>query len=55
MIVANDKQAGDFLKVLARLVLKLKNRSFRKQVMFAPNPKRIKELFISEDVLGDEE
>jgi len=55
MIGANDKQAGDFLKVLARLVLKLKNRSFRKQVMFAPNPKRIKELFVSEDVPGDEE
>lgn len=55
MIGANDKQAGDFLKVLARLVLKLKNRSFRKQVMFAPNSKRIKELFVSDDVLGDDE
>lgn len=55
MIGANDKQAGDFLKVLARLVLKLKNRNFRKQVMFAPNAKRIKELFISEDVLEDED
>jgi mannitol/fructose-specific phosphotransferase system IIA component (Ntr-type) len=47
MIGANDKQAGDFLKVLAKLVLKLKSHSFRKQVMFAKNPKRIKELFIS--------
>jgi len=55
MIGANDKQAGVFLKVLARLVLKLKNRSFRKQVMFAPNPKRIRELFTSEEVFGDEE
>lgn len=55
MIGANDKQAGDFLKVLARLVLKLKNRSFRKQVMFAPNNKRIRELFISEDVPADED
>ena len=55
MIGANDKQAGDFLKVLARLVLKLKNRSFRKQVMFAPSSKRIKELFVSEEVPGDEE
>ena len=54
MIGANDKQAGDFLKVLARLVLKLKNRSFRKQVMFAPNAKRIKELFVSEDVPDDD-
>lgn len=54
MIGANDKQAGDFLKVLARLVLKLKNRSFRKQVMFAPNSKRIKELFTSEEVPEDD-
>ncbi|GIX44749.1 MAG: PTS fructose transporter subunit IIA [Candidatus Sumerlaea sp.] len=35
MIGANDKQAGDFLKVLAQLVLKLKNKNFRKAVMFA--------------------
>lgn len=55
MIGANDKQAGDFLKVLAKLVLKLKNRNFRKQVMFAKSPKRIKELFVSDEVPGDEE
>lgn len=55
MIGANDKQAGDFLKVLARLVLKLKNRGFRKQVMFASSPKRIKELFVSEEIPGEEE
>lgn len=48
MIGANDKQAGDFLKVLAQLVLKLKNRNFRKAVMFAKSPKRIKELFCAE-------
>jgi fructose-specific phosphotransferase system IIA component len=54
MIGANDKQAGDFLKVLARLVLKLKSRTFRKQVMFAPNPKRIKELFTGEEVPEDD-
>ncbi len=55
MIGANDKQAGDFLKVLAKLVLKLKNRSFRKQVMFAKSPKRIKELFVNDEPMGDEE
>lgn len=55
MIGANDKQAGDFLKVLARLVLKLKNRSFRKQVMFAKDPKRIKDLFVSDEIPGDGE
>jgi fructose-specific phosphotransferase system IIA component len=45
MIGANDKQASEYLKVLAQLVLKLKNRSFRKAVMFAKTPKRIRELF----------
>jgi fructose-specific phosphotransferase system IIA component len=55
MIGANDKQAGDFLKVLARLVLKLKNRSFRKQVMFANSPKRIKELFVSDEIERSDE
>jgi len=47
MIGANEQQSGDFLKVLAQLVLRLKNKSFRKQVMFAPSPKRIRELFLA--------
>lgn len=55
MIGANDKQAGEFLKVLAQLVLKLKNNKFRRAVMFAKSPKRIKELFVSQDDLSDEE
>ncbi len=55
MIGANDKQAGDFLKVLAKLVLKLKKRSFRKQVMFASNPRKIKELFLSEEFEGGDD
>lgn len=55
MIGANDKQAGDFLKVLAKLVLKLRNKGFRKQVMFAKTPKRIKELFISEEIPDEDE
>lgn len=55
MIGANDRQAGEFLKVLAKLVLKLKNHKFRKAVMFAKNPKRIKELFVAEgDDVEDE-
>ncbi|MBX7244559.1 MAG: PTS sugar transporter subunit IIA [Candidatus Sumerlaeaceae bacterium] len=45
MIGANDKQAGEFLKILAQLVLKLKGKEFRKAVMFAKSPKRIRELF----------
>jgi fructose-specific phosphotransferase system IIA component len=55
MIGANDKQAGDFLRVLAQLVLKLKNRNFRKAVMFANSPKRIKELFCSDEIPPDDE
>ncbi len=53
MIGANDKQAGDFLKVLAQLVLKLKNKNFRRAVMFAKSPKRIKELFCSDTLPPD--
>jgi mannitol/fructose-specific phosphotransferase system IIA component (Ntr-type) len=45
MIGANDKQAGEFLKVLAQLVLRLKSKQFRKAVMFAKDPKKIRELF----------
>lgn len=45
MIGANDQQAGEFLKVLAQLVLKLKNKGFRKQVMFAKGAKHIRDLF----------
>lgn len=56
MIGANDKQAGEFLKVLAQLVLRLKNKGFRKAVMFAPSAKRIKELFCktSDEAFEDE-
>lgn len=56
MIGANDKQAGEFLKVLAKLVLKLKNHKFRKAVMFAKNDSRIKELFVSQaEEIADED
>jgi len=49
MIGASDKQAGDFLKVLAKVVLKLKDREFRQAVMMARSPKEIKELFCKEE------
>ena len=57
MIGANDKQAGEFLKVLAQLVLRLKSRQFRKAVMFAKDPKKIRELFVKpfEDGGDDDE
>lgn len=54
MIGANDKQAGDFLKVVAKLVRRLRNKAFRKQVMFAPGPKRVKELFTNEEEPEDD-
>lgn len=55
MIGANEKQTGEFLKVLAQLVLKLKNHKFRKAVMFAKNNKRIRDLFLSSSIDGDED
>ncbi|MCX7020070.1 MAG: PTS sugar transporter subunit IIA [bacterium] len=55
MIASNEKQQGEFLKVLAQLVLKLKNKSFRKKVMFAKSPKRIRELFVNESAADIDE
>lgn len=57
MIGANDKQAGEFLKVLAQLVLKLKNKKFRKSVMFAKDAARIKQMFVrpTDNTTGDDE
>ena len=46
MIAANDKQQGEYVKVLAQLLLRLKDKEFRKQLMFAKTPKRIKDLFL---------
>jgi fructose-specific phosphotransferase system IIA component len=53
MIGSNDKQIGDFLKVLALLVRRFKNKDFRRQIMFAKNPKKLKDLFLSGDYDGD--
>lgn len=52
MIGASDKQSGDFLKVLAKLVLRLKNKDFRRAIMLAKGPEEIKELFISGPIEG---
>jgi mannitol/fructose-specific phosphotransferase system IIA component (Ntr-type) len=49
MIGSNDKQIGDFLKVLAMLVRRFKNKDFRRQIMFAKNGKKGRELFLSDD------
>lgn len=55
MIGASDKQIGEFLKVLAQLVLKLKNHNFRKAVMFANSKKRIRDLFVNPNYEDAEE
>ncbi|MFH0792563.1 MAG: PTS sugar transporter subunit IIA [bacterium] len=46
MIGASDKQSGEFLKVLARLVLQLKDKDFRREVMLAKNPDEVAKLFL---------
>lgn len=49
MIGSSDKQAGEFLKVLAKVVLKLKDKDFRRAIMLARSPEEVKELFCAED------
>ncbi len=50
MIAANESLAGEYLQLLASLVLKLKDRSFRTKVMFAPDAKHIYDLFVPKEV-----
>lgn len=44
MIGASDSQAGDFLKVLAKLVLKLKDKSLRQKILLTPNVADVNDL-----------
>jgi len=48
MLGASDSQAGEFLKVLARLVLKLKDKSVRQKVLLATTPQEVKRILIEE-------
>ena len=50
MIGASDKQAGDFLKVLAKLVLKLKDKNLRKKILLTPDLADVKELLKDEEL-----
>lgn len=52
MIGASDTQSGEYLKILAKLVLRLKEKEFRRKVMLAKNSAEIKELFLN-NVYGD--
>ncbi|MDX2177322.1 MAG: PTS sugar transporter subunit IIA [Candidatus Sumerlaeia bacterium] len=45
MMVCNESQSGDFLKVMARFAKCLKDKDFRREVLFARSPEAIRELF----------
>ncbi len=47
MIGASDTQSGEYLKILAKLVLRLKDKEFRRKVMLAKNLEEIKSFFVS--------
>ena len=49
MIGASEKQSGEFLKVLAKLVLKLKDKMLRQKILLTPNVEDVKALLLSED------
>jgi fructose-specific phosphotransferase system IIA component len=49
MIGANDSQSGEFLKLMAKIVLRLKDKEFRRRVLLAKNAEEIRELFIADD------
>lgn len=46
MIGASEKQSGDFLKVLARLVLKLKNREIRERIQEVEDLESIRSILL---------
>lgn len=46
MIGASDKQSGDYLKILARIVLRLKHKNFLRKIMLAKNADDIRKLFL---------
>lgn len=49
MIAASARQSrGEYLKVLARLMQKLRNKEFRRRVMFAKSPREIRGAFLAE-------
>ncbi len=49
MIAASDRHPrGEYLKVLARLMQKLRNKDFRRKVMFAHRPAEIRDAFLAD-------
>lgn len=49
MIGASDQQSGEFLKVLAKLVLKLKDKALRQQILLAPTIDDVRHLLIADE------
>jgi mannitol/fructose-specific phosphotransferase system IIA component (Ntr-type) len=49
MIGASEKQSGEFLKVLAKLVLKLKDKMLRQKILLTPKVEDVKALLMAED------
>ncbi|GAB4322912.1 MAG: hypothetical protein Kow0059_18150 [Candidatus Sumerlaeia bacterium] len=46
MIAASDKQASDYLKVMARFMLALKQKDFRREILLLKTPEEIKNAFL---------
>jgi len=49
MIGASDRQSGEFLRVLAKLVLKLKDKSLRQRVLLTPEPEGVRDVLLSDE------
>lgn len=47
MVAANDTQAGEYLKLMARLVVRLRDKEFRREVMLAKSPEEVRALFLA--------
>jgi len=49
MIAANESQSGEFLKLMAKVVMRLKDKEFRRRALLASKPEEIRALFVAED------
>ncbi len=48
MIGASDRQSGEFLKVLAKLVLRLKNKTLRQKILLTPDFEEVRDILAQE-------
>lgn len=47
MFCASDKQGGEFLKVLAQLVLRFKDKELRQKILLTPDPEKVRDVLLS--------